>query len=66
MEQGMSSGSDKARLDMLEGGQRELVAAITDIKATLNRLSVETAETRRLVQREGERRSHRSSASHHA
>ena len=37
--------SDRARLEMLEGGQRELVAAITDIKASLNQLSVEFAET---------------------
>ena len=66
MEQGQSSGSDKARLDMLEGGQREIIAAITNIKATLNQLSMATDETRRMVQRGGERRSHRSSASRYA
>ena len=58
--------SDRARLEMLEGGQRELVAAITDIKATLNQLSVKSAETCRMVQRAGERRTQRSNTSRHA
>ena len=58
--------SDRARLEMLEGDQRELVAAITGIQATLNQLSVESAETRRMVQHVGERLDHRSSPSRHA
>ena len=57
--------SDRVRLEILEGGQRELVAALTDIKATLNQLSVESAETRRMVQHVGERRAPRSSPSRH-
>ena len=56
---------DRARLERIDGGQRNLAAAITGIQATLNQLSVESAETRRMLQHVGKRLDHRSSPSRH-
>ena len=60
-----SSVYDRARLERIDGGQRDLAVAITGIQATLNQLSVESAETRRMMQHVGERLDHRSSSSRH-
>ena len=57
---------DRARLERMDGDQRNLTAAITGIQATLHQLSVDSAETRRMVQQVGERLDHLSSPSRHA
>ena len=54
----ISSMYDRVRMERLEGGQRDLAAAITGIQATPNQLSVESAETRRMLQHVGERLDH--------
>ena len=57
---------ERARLERLEGGQRNLTTAITGLQATLHQLSVDSAETRRMVQHVGERLDHLSTPSRHA
>ena len=52
-----------ARLDALMGNQREVLAAMADIRAALHQLSMDHAETRRMTER---RRNRQPSASRHA
>ena len=63
--------SNRTRIEALEGNQKEIMAALADMKATMNQLSLDAAEKwerleRRLVEQDGARRRNEwSSASRH-
>ena len=71
MECETTPGSNRTRIEALEGNQKEIMAALADMKATTNQLSLDIAEKwehvkRRVVEHDGARRRNgRSSAARH-
>ena len=72
MKQDQTMEHRAARLDALVGGQREILAALTDVKGSLKRMVREHAEMHESLERRSMRRddkgmmSRQSSASRHA
>ena len=60
MEREATSGSNRARFETLEENQKKIMAALAKMKATMNQLSLNTAERREHMERrrkhDGERR----------
>ena len=61
MEREATPGSNRARFEALEGSQKEIMATLAEMKATMNQLSLDTMERRerrerRRVEHDGERR----------
>ena len=58
MERETTSGSNRTRIETLEGNQKEIMATLADMKATMNQLSLDTVEKwerieRRVVEHDG-------------